>query len=142
MLKTYLCLVCLCVCQSLSHVQLFLTPQTVACQAPLSMEFFRQEYWSGLPFSSPGDLPYPGIESRSPTLQADSLLSEPPWKKYPMWSISFHREMHHLDESVKNNLNYLLGLKFWSLLPSPLYFNVEESSPFTKVFCAYSEVEF
>ena len=65
------------------------------------MEFFRQEYWSGLPFSSPGDLPYPGIESRSPTLQADSLLFEPPWKKYPMWSISFHREMHHLDESVK-----------------------------------------
>ena len=65
------------------------------------MEFFRQEYWSGLPFSSPGDLPYPGIESRSPTLQADSLLFEPPWKKYPMWNISFHREMHHLDESVK-----------------------------------------
>ena len=46
----------------------------------LSMEFSRQEYWSGLPFPSPGDLPDPGIEPRSPTLQADSLPSEPPGK--------------------------------------------------------------
>ena len=52
-------------------------PRTVAHQAPLSMEFSRQEYWSGLPFPSPGHLPNPEIESRSPTLQADSLLSEP-----------------------------------------------------------------
>ena len=50
----------------------------VALQAPLSMEFFRQKYWSGLPFPSPGDLPGPGIKHRSPTLQADSLPSEPP----------------------------------------------------------------
>ena len=50
----------------------------VAHQAPLSMEFSRQEYWSGLPFPSPGDLPYPGIEPRSPALQADALPSEPP----------------------------------------------------------------
>ena len=49
--------------QSLSHVQLFVTPWTVAHQAPLSMEFSRQEYWSGLPFSPPGDLPNPGIFS-------------------------------------------------------------------------------
>ena len=49
----------------------------VAHQAPLSMEFPRREYWSGLPFSSPGDLPDPGIEPRSPALQADSLLTEP-----------------------------------------------------------------
>ena len=48
----------------------------VACQAPLSMGFFRQEYWSGLPFPSPGDLPHPGIEPRSPALQADSLSTE------------------------------------------------------------------
>ena len=47
---------------------------------PLSMEFSRQEYWSGLPFPSPGDLPDPGIESRSPALQVDSLPSEPPRK--------------------------------------------------------------
>ena len=51
--------------------------QTVASQAPLSMEFSRQEYWNGLPFLSPGDLSDPGIEPGSPALQADSLLSEP-----------------------------------------------------------------
>ena len=56
------------------------TPWTVAPQAPLSMGFSRQEYWSGLPCPPPGDLPNPGIEPRSPTLQADSLLSEPPGK--------------------------------------------------------------
>ena len=50
------------------------TPWTVACQAPLSMEFSKQEYWSGLSFPSPGDLPDPGIKPGSPTLQADSLL--------------------------------------------------------------------
>ena len=53
---------------------------TVACQAPLSMEFSRQEYWSGWPFPSPGDLPLPGIGPRSPTLQEDSLPTEPPGK--------------------------------------------------------------
>ena len=52
------------------------TPWTVACQAPLSTGFSRQEYWSGLPFPSPGDLPDPGIEARSPSLQTDSLLTE------------------------------------------------------------------
>ena len=51
-------------------------PWTVARQAPLSMGFSRQEYWNGLPFPSPGDIPNPGIKSRSPTLQADSLLTE------------------------------------------------------------------
>ena len=49
------------------------TPWTIACQAPLSMGFSRQEYWSGLPFPSPGDLPDPGIEPGSPALHADSL---------------------------------------------------------------------
>ena len=52
------------------------TPQTVLWQAPLSMGFSRQEYWSGLPFPSPGDLPDPGIEPGSPALQADSLPTE------------------------------------------------------------------
>ena len=56
------------------------TPLTVAYQAPLSMGFSRQEYWSGLPFPSPGDPPDPGIEPRSPALKADALLSEPPGK--------------------------------------------------------------
>ena len=57
------------------------TPWTVACQVPLSMGFSRQEYWSGLPFSSPGDLLDPEIEPGSPALQADSLLTKLWWKK-------------------------------------------------------------
>ena len=65
----------------LSHIRLFATPWTVAHQAFLSMGFSRQEYWSGLPFPSPEDLPNPGIETRSPALQADTLTSsEPPGK--------------------------------------------------------------
>ena len=63
-----------------SRVRLFATPWTVAHQAPPSMGFSRQEYWSGLPFPSPGDLPDPGIKPRSPTLEADTLTSEPPGK--------------------------------------------------------------
>ena len=61
-----------------NHVQLFETPWTIASQAPPSMEFSRQAYWSGLPFPSPGDLPDPGFKPRSPALQADALLSELP----------------------------------------------------------------
>ena len=63
-----------------SHVQPCENPWTAAHQAPLSMEFSRQEYWRGLPFPSPGDLPNLGIKARSPALQVDSLLSEPPGK--------------------------------------------------------------
>ena len=66
--------------KSLSCVRLFATPWTVAHQAPLSMGFSGQEYWSGVPFPSPGDLPNLGIKPRSPTLQADALISEPPGK--------------------------------------------------------------
>ena len=66
--------------KSLSRVQLFATPWTVAYQAPLSMGFSRDDCWSGLPLPSPGDLPSPRIEPGSPTLQADALLSEPPGK--------------------------------------------------------------
>ena len=69
-----------CLVKLLSRVQLFATPGTVAHQAPQSMESSRQEYWSGLPFPSPGDLPNPGIKSGSPALQADALPSEPPGK--------------------------------------------------------------
>ena len=64
--------------KSLSRVLLFATPWTVAHQASPSMEFSRHEYWSGVPFPSPGDLPDPGIEPRSPALQGDALPSEPP----------------------------------------------------------------
>ena len=66
--------------KSLSHVRLFATLWTITHQAPLSMGFSGQEYWSGLPFPSPGDLPDPGIEPRSPVLEADALTSEPPGK--------------------------------------------------------------
>ena len=66
--------------KSVSCVWLFATPWTVAYQAPLSMGFSGQEYWSGLPFPSPGDLPDPRKEPRSPALQADALNSEPPRK--------------------------------------------------------------
>ena len=66
--------------KSLSCVRLFTTPLSIAHQAPLSMGFFRQEYWSGLPFPSPGDLPGPGIEPGSPALQTEALLSELPGK--------------------------------------------------------------
>ena len=69
--------------KSLSSVQLFATPWTVAYQTSPSMGFSRQEYWSGLPFPSPGDLPDPGIEPGSPALEADALISEPPRKISP-----------------------------------------------------------
>ena len=65
----------------LSRVQLFATPFIVAYQASPSMGFSRQEYWSELPFPSPGDLPDPGIEPGSPALEADALTSEPPGKQ-------------------------------------------------------------
>ena len=65
----------------LSCVRLFATPWTVAYQASLSMGFSRQEYWSGLPLPSPGDVPDPGIEPASPALEADALTSEPPGKQ-------------------------------------------------------------
>ena len=72
----------MCVC-SLSHVRLFVTTWTAACQAPLSMEFSRQENWTGLLFLTPGHLPDPGIKSPSPALQVDSLplcqLGSPMW---------------------------------------------------------------
>ena len=66
--------------KSLSHVRLFGTLWILAYQAPSSMEFSRQEYWSGLPFPSPADLPDPGIEPRSPALQTHALPSELLWK--------------------------------------------------------------
>ena len=74
--------------KSLSHVQLFATPWTVAYQAPPSVGFSRQECWSGLPFSSPGDLPNPGIEPRSPALQADTLPSEPMISNWTLYMIT------------------------------------------------------
>ena len=64
--------------QLLSHVRLFVISWTVACQAPLSMGFSRQEYWSGLHFVSPGDLPDAGVEATSPALAGGFFTTEPP----------------------------------------------------------------
>ena len=72
-------LLCVCV-QSLSCVQLFVTPWTAACQASLLMRFSRQEYWSGLPCPPPGDLPNPGTEPGYPAFQVDSFTIEPSGK--------------------------------------------------------------
>ena len=69
----------------LSHIRLFATPWTVAHHAPLSIRFSRQEYWSGLLFPPPGNLPDPGIEPRSPESAGKFFTSEPPgkpWKKH------------------------------------------------------------
>ena len=85
--------------KSLSRVQLFSIPQTVAHQTPLSMGFSRQEHWSGLLFPSPGDLPNPAIEPRSPALQADSLPTDPP-EKPNAWL--------HL-----NNYEFFFHITFW-----------------------------
>ena len=77
--------------KSLSPVRLFATPWAVAYQVPPSMRFSRQEYWSGLPVPSPADLPNPGIEPRSPVLQADSLPTE-------LWGKSIYK--------AKNDIKY------------------------------------
>ena len=80
---------------SLEPHGLFESSGTVAHQAPLSMEFSRQEYWSGLPCPPPGDLPNPGIEPRSPVLQADSLQAKPPGKPRML------SPQHHVDRQAQ-----------------------------------------
>ena len=81
------------------------TPRTVAHQAPLSMGLSRQEYWSGLPFPSPGDLPDPGIKLRSPVLQVDSLLTKLPGK--PSTHIYTHAHICvYLESSVNLDMWY------------------------------------
>ena len=90
----------------LSHVRLFATPWTVAYQAHLSMGFSRQECWSGLPFPSPGDLPDPGNEPRSPALQADALPSEPPGKPRALTC--------YLINLIRNLKNVIMLMRFFS----------------------------
>ena len=83
------------ICASvLSRAQLFASPCTVVHQAPLSMEFSRQEHWSALPFPSPRDLPYPGIKPRYLALQADFLLSEPPGKPFVCEYVCVYTHTH------------------------------------------------
>ena len=84
-----------------------MTPWTVAYQAPPSMGFSRQECWNGLPFPSPGDLPDPGIEPRSPILQADALPSEPILKSNKMdkFEISQETETSMVNHIVQKQQN-------------------------------------
>ena len=102
-----------CVYQLLSHIRLFATPWTIEHQAPPSMGFSRQEYWSGLSFPSPGDLPVPGIKPRSSTLRADSLPSDPAGK--------FEGELNQIQFSFQLNPKHpkiyitVLGLTMRSL---------------------------
>ena len=72
----------------LSSAQFFATPQTITRQAPLSMGFPRQEYWSGLSFPSPGNLPDPRIKPMSPALAGGFFTTEPPGKPYPRFGIT------------------------------------------------------
>ena len=98
--------------ESLSRVQLFAIPWTVAYQAS-SMGFSRQEYWSGLPFPSPGNLPDPGIKPRSPALQADVLLSEPPGK--PPHPLPRRKKNIYIYISFKSPLHFLFTTKHWGI---------------------------
>ena len=79
--------------KSLNRVQFFATPWAIAYQATLSMGFSRQGYWSGLPFPSPEDLPNPGMEPGSPTLQAEAFPSEPP--AITKWSHNLRQDIFH-----------------------------------------------
>ena len=98
----------------LSCVWLFATPWTVACQAPPAKGFSRQEYWSGLPFPSPGDLPNPGTKPGSPTLQADSLLSQPPGKL--CWEKTVKGQEQKQEDQFKGCWNNP-GERCWWLTP-------------------------
>ena len=120
--------------KSLSHVRLFVTPWTVAYQAPPSMRFSRQECWSDLPFPSPGDFPYPGIEPWSPALQADALPSEPPGK--PMI-------IKRGSTDTWNNIIYKLNWKikevvFWIKFKRENINIIYQGSPWITVFAQKS----
>ena len=101
--------------KSLSRVLLFATPWTAAYQAPPSMGFSRQECWSGLPFPSPGDLPDPGIEPRSPSLQADALPPSEPPGKFPKFS-----PITNFGDSSPLKVKFHFLFLFLSSAPHPL----------------------
>ena len=127
--------VCLCM---LSHVQLFATPWTVAHQAPLSMEFSKQEYWSRLPFLPLGDLSDPGSESVSPVLQVDSLPTEPSGSPTCRWYRHTKALLLNLnvtlvimiDISCVDQENLTLGLK--EQIPN------HKGNPKLNLFCEFS----
>ena len=130
-----------CVCESLSCVRHFATPWTVAFQVPLSMEFSRQEYWSGLPFPSPGDLLGPGIKPRSPVspaLQADSL---PPALTGSPWAKVLGQAKKELSSDPKNTLNGAgdrldLSCIIWKQIRSYLFaLELDSSTPHPRPRC-------
>ena len=124
------------ICDSRSVLSDSVTPWTAACQAPLSMGFSRQEYWSGLPCPSPRDLPDPRIKPRSPALQADSLPSEPtgkPLSKHWKWkSLScVWLFVHPMDYTVHGILQ--ARILEWVAIPFSRGFS--RSRNWTKVTC-------
>ena len=123
---------CMCMLSRFNCVQLYVTLWYVACQAPLSMGFSRQEYQSGLPCPLPGDLPHPGIEPRSPALQADSLPSEPPGKlkNTGMGSLSLLQGIFLTQESNQRLLHckwilYQLSYQGSLVVRAPHFFTAE-----------------
>ena len=94
-----------------------MTPWAVSCQTPLSMEFSRQEYWSGLPFPFPQDLPNPGIESRAPTLQADPLLSELP-ERSRKWYTMVKNTFGVLERNASSIMAPVLAGRFFTPEPA------------------------
>ena len=95
-------------CSSLSCILPLATSWTMTRQSPLSMDFSRQEYWSGLPFPSPGRLPDPGIKPRSLALQVDSLPSEPSGKSHNMRLLLFLI----ISTTIKNICQYIILISF------------------------------
>ena len=108
--------------KSLGQVRLFETPWTVACQAPPSMEFSRQGFWSGLPFPSPGDFPLPGIKPWSPALAVRFFTPEPPGKPHSFSRSALTKchklgglKHHLLSGGQESKIKVLAGLCFLGL---------------------------
>ena len=113
----------------LKRIPTFWDPMIYSHQIPLSMGFLRQEYWSGLPFPSPGNLPDPGIEPKSLTLWADSLPSEPPVKPINVnWALKMKHSSNRFSVFMKRNtrefsLCFCVSVSFpLSLFPTPPHF--------------------
>ena len=121
-IQTTMCGLC---AQALSHVRCFATPRTIACQAPLSMGFSWQEYWSGLPCPPLGVLPNLETEPRSPALQADSLPVEPPGKPVALYSEwEMHRKTNILGGDAGNNIYKNVDFFFLKLVKGIWGFSV------------------
>ena len=130
--------------KSLSRVRLFATPWTVAYQAPPSMGFFRQEYWSGFPFPSPGDLPNPGVEPRFPALEANALTSEPPGKSFQyILNDGYYYHYMRLNHSMAPKITFLLIYSKNLLFQNPPFSPVSRYLPlywniFVSIYICYN----